>query len=328
MRIPSIAFLMLLTVIGAVVLVLLVLRYRSPARTSGGSLIEAFRIVFSAPAFFVPAAMTFASTGILMYLSGRGGSNPFLDANTSMIPPAALAISGLTAAGLAGHVGLLEALRDGKKPGPDGFLRGVKRHTVTFFVAKLLLAGLTYMIAQDIRNRMMWHSELWLPFVIPSVVLAPVIAATSLRPGNPVGAILMALGILVRNPVKVAIIFALQFGVLLASIIALDSLAWHVSEMRLIHIAAFNASSLDFMLFPTIWFATDECAFFVTLVAMMMSTMFLTAYWTVGNGALLTQYGGSATIGPRGTMSHENDSMSSDGRHPSTGTSNPDAAAR
>ena len=103
-----------------------------------------------------------------------------------MEPPLALALLAFSSAGLAGHVGLLEATRNGEVPGPDGFIEGVKRHTLTFFAAKVAIAALVYLTAQDIRNRMMWQSELWLPFALPSLVLAPIVGAASMKPGRPI----------------------------------------------------------------------------------------------------------------------------------------------
>ena len=56
-----------------------------------------------------------------------------------------------------------------------------------------------------------------------------------------------------------------------AAISVLDSMSWRIHDTRLIELAAVNGSSLDFMLFPTIWYASQECGFAVTLVTMMMS---------------------------------------------------------
>jgi hypothetical protein len=101
----------------------------------------------------------------------------------------------LVAGALAGQVGLLEAEEHGHRPDGTAMLRGIKRHFLTFAIAKLLLGGGAHLLTIWMTPRDAWL----IAFVVPSLFLAPVVGTATAHPGRPLHALRDALELAYGN---------------------------------------------------------------------------------------------------------------------------------
>ncbi len=193
---------LLLLVLGINLLFFLFGKRGRSARTKGNHqpILRATRLMVSAPAFLVPAAMASLGTVFLLLLSNDSShilsESPFgltqalwqqLDAGVNL-SRARLNFWLLLLASLclAGQVGLLQSHREGNKPGSAAFLSGIRRYGLTILGGKLLLvAGVTF-----ICRMVNIDSPLSMIFlVVPGLLLAPLPGAAALHPHNPLHAL-------------------------------------------------------------------------------------------------------------------------------------------
>ena len=189
-----------------------------------GTQLRSLRLTMSASAFLVPMAIAvflaavvaaIASPSVvpsenpfgihLMSDQGSGGtpSDHARSGHEPLAQPRALArgrwvgdhpqnmlILGLIAVCLAGHVGLLRAAYANRTPSSADFLQGIKDHAFTFILGKLLLCVGIVAISYMIGYRVSWTGIL---FVVPSLLLAPLVGTAALHPRQPLQAIKAAL---------------------------------------------------------------------------------------------------------------------------------------
>lgn len=149
---------------------------------------EALRITFSAPAFLVPAAM--ASVGCWALLEagiGVAHESPFgleYAKSRGLGTAENLMALALVAAALAGHVGLLAALRSGRPADGQAFARGIRDHFLTFALGKVaLFAGIWGL------STMRPSGPLLVLYLVPNLLLAPLPGAAARHPRRPLDAL-------------------------------------------------------------------------------------------------------------------------------------------
>lgn len=164
--------------------------------------LRSLRLTTSAAAFLVPMAMTVFMAMVVGATTARNvvpSENPF---GIKMAWESAtrgrwegnywesLFLLVFVAACLAGHVGLLRAAYANRVPTSADFLQGLKDHAFTFILGKLLLCLGVVAVSGIIGYRVTWAGIL---FVVPSLLLAPLVGTAALYPRRPVQAIKAAL---------------------------------------------------------------------------------------------------------------------------------------
>ncbi len=155
---------------------------------------EAFRVTVSTPALLVPAAMTLVACALVMAAT-RGTltlhENPFGVAGARRLGvgvPANWAMFAIVSLTLAGHIGVLQAWREGRRPYGIAFAQGIRDHLVTVVLGKLALFAMVYGISTFASGS--WTRVLYLA---PSLILAPLVATAAEHPRCPFAALRAAL---------------------------------------------------------------------------------------------------------------------------------------
>lgn len=240
---------------------------------------QARRLVFGHAALLVPPVMACAALAILHYQGDtvRFFENPFglahFQVDGRMVVPCWLAF-GIVALTLAGHAGLLEAVRAGRRPGGQDFLDGMVRHGITIAAGKLLLFGAVYGISTlvDIRSLGL------LLFLIPSALLAPLPGFASLHPGNPARAIGATLRFAYDHLQRVGFRVTLQTAFLIVMIgVMCQPFAIHRYGPEMLPL---SSSSLSWNTYPFVQIPLpDGFVILCALAAALVSTVFVTAHW-------------------------------------------------
>jgi hypothetical protein len=166
-------------------------------------------------------------------------------------------ILGLIAVCLAGHVGMLRAAYANRTPTSADFLQGIKDHTFTFILGKLLLCVGVVAISSMIGPRV----SVWgILFVVPSLFMAPLIGTAALYPRQPAQAIKAALSQSTGDVHGTGKLVTIQVLMLLGAWIVYGAVqsyplvpqAWLVKSgtMLQIPLLANGASTLSFNTFP------------------------------------------------------------------------------
>lgn len=245
------------------------------ALAQGNGIRRALSATLSSAAFLVPAAMTVTALSLIAHLSGRTPSeNPFdvrLRGPTPLGTWLAFLIGSVT---LAGHVGLLRAWRTGQRIDGYAFYRGVRDHTATMALGRLGLFTATYAIAQ-----LGPRSLLNVLYIVPSLLVAPLLAAAANHPRQPLAALLATLRTtLLRFDTVGNLVFA-QVVFLVGSLFCLERMAgMPIGDWSTL---AHGGGSLSYNLIPfgqlgarQPWFAALG-----VLLQMVASSVFLAGYF-------------------------------------------------
>ncbi len=258
-------------------------------------MLNPLRLTSSAPAFFVPAFMTTTVVGVALAVIDANSRAPWLaDGAEGLLLHAGLCL--VVAAGIAGQIGLLEAFRRRERPGPEGFLDGIRRFTMTIFIAKLAITG---MMAIWIHRHDPWslyydyepyylalrggsvHAPTWLMLILPSLLFAPIVG-TAARYRNPVRALFAALATTIRHPIRVGGIFVLQFALLAGALAILQENLYWREDPQIVRLAVLaHGPTLSFHMFPFVVFLEREAGALLCLILVPLSAIFTTAYWSL-----------------------------------------------
>ena len=184
---------------------------------------------------------------------------------------------------LAGHVGLLRAAYANRTPTSADFLQGIKDHTFTFIVGKLLLCLGVIAVSGMIGYRVSWAGIL---FVVPSLLLAPLVGTAALYPRKPVQAIKAAFSHSTSDVHGTGKLVTIQVLMLLGAWIIYGAVqsypmvpqAWHLKSgsMLQIPLLANGSSTLSFNTFPMMpMFRGDIGEMAVIAFTVVSSTVFL-----------------------------------------------------
>jgi hypothetical protein len=231
---------------------------------------DAARVVVSAPAYLVPAAMSFVLTAIFVsaFRHRAVHENPF--GGGPVVNWLLLMSIGVV---LAGHVGLLEARASGRPPTSDAFLRGVKRHAATLVVGKVVIAAGVALIARLVAP----DRVLAIVYIVPSLFLAPLVGISTGHPGRPLAALRRCLVFAHENLGIVGRYVTAQVAFLVALSLLLGRLSGADAQLQRI---AVSSSTLSYNQFP---YAFSTGSPWPILVAALFSTfasaVFVTAHW-------------------------------------------------
>lgn len=251
--------------------------------TSEGRAMAARRRILARPGLLVPAVMGVGGLVLLHVSAGRfgvfdtppmfvgNGFRPSLWFDNPMTPYwVGLAIVATT---LAGHVGILEGQREGRRPNGYDFLAGIRRHTLTFALGKIVLfAGI---------QTVFWLAPMRGPalllLLVPNVLLAPLVGMATLHPGRPIAALFAT----VRHGVehiqtvgfRVTLLTGFVIGALYAAskIVGADPIEPALGKM---------ASTLSWNPYPWLnatWWSVPIVILGIGVV--FVSTVMLTAQW-------------------------------------------------
>ncbi|MEY2982063.1 MAG: hypothetical protein ACO4CT_13570 [Planctomycetota bacterium] len=187
---------------------------------------QALQTTTGAPGLLVPVVVSSLILAVLWSEPAFRTENPFRNLGTrafqggleSILAPWLVLI--VVAAALAGHVGLLAALRAGHKPTGTALVRGVRSHFLAIFLAR---AGIALCAA------FLFHGADFAPvalplLLVPSAVLAPVFGSSAAHPGRPDRALARAVSTGLRHLFR-------HGGLALLEIQAVVVLAWLASEI-------------------------------------------------------------------------------------------------
>jgi hypothetical protein len=231
---------------------------------------DAVRIIVSAPAYLVPAAMSLVLTALFVssFRYRTVHENPFGSGHVANW--LLLASIGIV---LAGHVGLLEARADGRPATSDAFLRGAKRHAATLVIGKIAIAGGVVLIARLLAP----DPLLAILYIVPSLFLAPLVGISSTQPGRPLAAIRRCLVFAHENLWIVGRYVTAQVAFLAALVLLLGRLAGAAAPLQQI---AISSSTLSYNQFPYAFFMGTPWAILVAvLFSTFASAVFVTAHW-------------------------------------------------
>ena len=242
-----------------------------PAAYGPGTPLRSLRLTMSAAAFLVPMAIVVFMAMVVAAAASQSvvpSENPF-GINMSWRRDSFvfghwagdhiqnLFILGLVAVCLAGHVGLLRAAYANRAPTSADFLQGIKDHTFTFIVGKLLLCLGVIAVSGMIGYRVSWAGIL---FVVPSLLLAPLVGTAALYPRQPGQAIKAALSHSTSDVHGTGKLVTIQVLMLLGAWIIYGAVqsfpavpaAWHLKSgsMLQIPLLANGSSTLSFNTFP------------------------------------------------------------------------------
>ncbi|MHC4851802.1 MAG: hypothetical protein ACYTGW_12755 [Planctomycetota bacterium] len=268
-----------------------------PAEYGPGTKLRSLRLTMSAPAFLVPMAIALLIAMVVAATTSTTvvpSENPFgIDMawrfdNMTFGKWAGrhwenLLILGLIAVCLAGHVGLLRAAYANRAPTSADFLQGIKDHTFTFILGKLLLCLGVIAVSGMIGYRVSWAGIL---FVVPSLLLAPLLGTAALYPRQPIQAIKAALSHSTSDVHGTGKLVTIQILMLLGAWIIYGAVrsypyvphAWQLKSgsMLQIPLLANGSSTLSFNTFPMIpMFRGDPGEIAVIGFTVVCSTVFL-----------------------------------------------------
>lgn len=200
----------------------------------------ALRRVLAAPGVLVPPFLATLVLWVAWSQTGAlPGENPFAappwwsrlehlglgPSTSSQIPTFLLrwAIVAIVAAALAGQIGLLEATVRGERPSGRAMVRGVRHHFAAVFVARGLLALAVFLLASNLPSAQ--GIELLPLLLIPGVLLAPVLGATTESPGKPLRAIYDGVALGFRHLFR-------HGNLALRELLAMVLLAWAVRQVH------------------------------------------------------------------------------------------------
>jgi len=240
-----------------------------PTAYGPGTPLRSLRLTMSAAAFLVPMAIAVFMAMVVAAGVSRNvvpSENPFgIHMSWGGHGKWAgdhlqnLFILGLIAVCLAGHVGLLRAAYANRPPTSGDFWQGIKDHTLTFIAGKLLLCLGVIAVSGMIGYRVSWAGIL---FVVPSLLLAPLIGTAALYPRQPGQAIKAALSHSTSDVHGTGKLVTIQVLMLLGAWIIYGAVqsypvvpaAWHLKSgsMLQIPLLANGSSTLSFNTFPMI----------------------------------------------------------------------------
>lgn len=242
---------------------------------------SAVRVLTSAPAFLVPAALAVA-TALWLDAGRRSGGlieNPWHSRGGSGDGQVWLLVV-VVAVAIAGQIGLLEARARGRKAHSDAFLRGITDHFLTVGLAQLVLCLGLYGVSEALHPRG-WMN---LAYMAPSLVLAPLPGIASRYPRQPTKALIETLRFSYGNLGDVARPVILQ-SVLLASLFYAYAQVTHDRFSLAMPLGPGN-SVLSYNSFPFGGIKTwPVLSTFMAMVSGFASAAFLTWHWSgVRNG--------------------------------------------
>lgn len=258
-------------------LLLLVLVTRS-ARTK-----EALKLVSSAPAFLVPAAMVACTVAFSFWLLPEQSDRQQLSENPwgdqlGHTTPSGWILLIVTALCVAGQIGLLEASAAGRRPNSDAFLKGLKRHAFNMLAGKILISLLTYLIIS-------WFAPVSIGLVVymvPSILLAPLLGITSQHPGKPHKALPATFHYIQENMAPVARFVTAQtlflFGLFFfhAQLASYGPLGWNQSMAMLGQSnSALSYNPYPYAVLPSI----PALRVLMVILSAFASTVFISAHW-------------------------------------------------
>ena len=239
---------------------------------------RALSATVSTPALLVPAAMMLVGCWLLAIGDPRGlHENPFglrHGSNLGLGRPEHWVVFTLAALTLAGHVGLLQAWQRGRKVDGYAFFGGMVDHGVALALGKLVLFGSTYAIS------MLYPSRLGNAlYIVPSLLLAPLYAATAANPRRPIAALLAALRTSYRRFDLVGNLVFGQVMFLVASLWFADRLVpGSLGDWDLL---AFSSGSLSYNVFPFALLLHDRLSVCVllTVANALAASVFVAGYF-------------------------------------------------
>ncbi|MBK8976040.1 MAG: hypothetical protein IPM29_08945 [Planctomycetes bacterium] len=253
--------------------------------TSELRLRQARRLVVARAAFLVPAvAATLALLALRWLDPPRSGSdcheNPFGVAGAEGFGQAHAAnilVLCVVALSIAGHVGLLEAHRLGRRPDGFAFLAGVRRHGATMLLGKLLLWG----GVRGLSELVPLQGGMLVSFLVPSALLAALPAFATRNPHRPLRALRQAVEHAWTDLGTVGWRVTLLAGFLYGCLKLFEPLfGGPLANHLLVH----STSTLSWNQFPFAQLATSAPALFVPMVgAVLVSTVSITAHWLAVN---------------------------------------------
>ncbi len=223
-----------------------------------GTQLRSLRLTMSASAFLVPMAIAVFLAAVVAAVASPSvvpSENPFGihlmsdQGSGSWVGdhPQNMLILGLIAVCLAGHVGLLRAAYANRTPNSADFLQGIKDHTFTFILGKLLLCVGIVAISSMIGYRVTWTGIL---FVVPSLLLAPLVGTAALHPREPLQAIKAALSHSTGDVHGTGKLVTIQILMLVGAWIIYGAVQSHPNSMLQIPLLANGSSTLSFNTFP------------------------------------------------------------------------------
>ncbi len=280
----QVSFLFLAALVALTFAVVWAVRQGSPRVDGRGSILGSLGLIFSKPAFLVPATMTATIVGIIVAATYIAGDNFWLRTDDGPTMATLLGISVVISAGIAGLIGLLEAHQAGKQPDSNAFLWGIGDHFFTIFLAKVLLAG--WFAQFRFHPPMHWRPEAMI-IMVPAIMLAPVIGTATRYPRRPFQAILASATTAIAHPIATLRVFAAHALLLVAAVEIFDSThaAYHMwSNDQAYWLAIVHGSHLSFNLFPFLAAAATPETLLISVPLILLSTVCLTGYWTIANG--------------------------------------------
>lgn len=247
---------------------------RSVAGRNG--LRDAWRATITTPALLVPAAMTLVACGVLL-AAHRGPTlheNPFGVAgarNLGMGQISNWAVFGIVTLALAGHIGVLQAWRAGRRPDGIAFFQGVREHTATVAIGKLALFAMVYAI-----STLSPGSLLRVLYIVPSLLLAPLIAAAAEHPRRPVAALFAALRIAHSRFETVGNLVFGHVVFLVGTFYAGDRMWSGAASLDLL---TFSSSSLSYNMFPFALVFTPALSITLVVANAVASSVFIAGYF-------------------------------------------------
>lgn len=235
-------------------------------------------VTITTPALLVPTLLAGLVAGLPFALG-----IPPLSVSENPLPVGArgdqVTSNGLVLVGIAmlvaGYVGLLQAWFDGRKPDGRQFVRGMIDHTLTFLLAKLLICLWVAALAGNLGSGKL---DLVL-YLVPSLLLAPLLGTAALHPRRPFHALRAALERsswdmfatskrLCAQTVLLVVIWVVETDLPLQNLVLL----------------AQDASTLSFNPYPILSYADvisqDSVITILKLVsAMVLSTVFMQSYF-------------------------------------------------
>lgn len=250
--------------------------------TRGALTKSALQSVLRRPAILVPAAMTTAGIWILMtwVFDPTLHENPFgleFARGLGRGRRANWLVLALVAGGLAGQIGLLEAVERGRRCDGFAMLQGIRNHFATFFLAKVGIAGGAWLVSAVVPPR----DPLLIAYVVPSLFLAPVAGTATRHPGRPLPALRDALAMASRDMFAVGWPVLAQTMLLLGIAFLVGRLASSPIPPELL---TFSSSAVSFNHAPFLLVqAPAIAATIATAASVFGSAVFVTVHWEGGH---------------------------------------------
>ena len=233
--------------------------------------------VLRTPALLVPAAMVAVGAAIAVACDVGVAFvelPPLRFVDDLPLAGASLLGFSAIAMGIAGQIGLLEALDEGRIVGSEAFLAGVRRHFATVVLAKAVAAVASQALYLSFGVVPPPILVIWL---IPMLFVAPIVGVATRHPKRPLRALVEGLRFASANigriggPVLAHALFLLGLGI---ARVEFDGLALTPHEVAL------TASPVGYNLFPHVLVAdSPPAAVLASLASAFASTVFLCAHW-------------------------------------------------